>query len=39
LNSNIDPLDLIERDLIASPIIELGRPRAFVRCHRLGVFD
>jgi hypothetical protein len=31
--SNRDPLDLIECDLVAGPIIELGCPRAFVRGH------
>jgi hypothetical protein len=25
-----DPLDLIERNLIISPIVELSRPRAFI---------
>jgi hypothetical protein len=29
--SNCDPLDLIERDLVAGAIIELGGARAFVR--------
>jgi hypothetical protein len=34
-----DPLDLIERDFVASPIIELGRARAFVRRHHLRVLQ
>ena len=32
------PFDLIERYLIVAAVIELGRARAFVRCHLLGVF-
>src|ERR1700722_15909069 len=39
LNSNRDPLDLIERNLIAGAIIELGRARAFVRRHRLSILQ
>ncbi len=34
-----NPLDLIERDLIIAPIVELGRSRAFVRRHLLRVFE
>src|SRR5580704_14029250 len=37
--SNRNPLDLIEGNLISSPIIELGGARAFVRGHELGVFE
>ena len=37
--SNRNPLYFIERDLIAGPIVELGRPRAFMRGHRLGVLQ
>ena len=37
--SNRDPLDLVKRDLIASPIIEFGRARAFVRRHGLRVLQ
>jgi hypothetical protein len=36
---NLDPLDLIERDRIASAVIELGRIRAFVGRHGLDVFE
>ena len=39
LPSNRDPLDLIERDLIAGAIIELRRARAGMVGHRLGVFE
>jgi hypothetical protein len=28
-----DPLDLVERNLILSPVVKLGRPRALVVCH------
>src|SRR6516162_1642314 len=38
-DSDIDPFDLIERDLVASPVVELGRARAFVRGHSQGVFE
>ena len=38
-DSNRDPLDLIERDLIAGAVIELRRARAGVVGHRLGVFE
>lgn len=34
---NRDPLDLIERNLIAGAVIELGRARAFVRGHGLSM--
>ena len=37
--SENDPLDLIERDLIVAPIVELGRARALVRRHLLRVFQ
>jgi len=37
--SNRDPLDFIERDLIAGAVVELGRARALVRRHDLGVFE
>jgi hypothetical protein len=36
---NCDPLDLIERDLIAGAVVELGRARAFVCCHGLGILE
>ena len=42
LSSNIsqhDFFDLIERHPVAPAIIELCRPRAFVRRHLLGVFE
>jgi hypothetical protein len=29
--SNPDPLDLIERQLVSGPVVELGNPRALVR--------
>jgi len=35
--SDHDPLDLIERDLIARAIVQFGCTRAFVRGHGLGV--
>jgi hypothetical protein len=34
-----DLLDLVERDLVAGAVVELGRARALVRGHRLGVFE
>jgi len=37
--SDRNPLDLIERDLSAGTVIELGGARAFMRRHRLGVFE
>ena len=36
---NIDPLDFIERDLVAGAVVKLGRARAFVRGHGLRVFE
>ena len=36
---NRNPLDLIERDFVAGPIIELGGARTFVRRHRLRVLQ
>jgi hypothetical protein len=36
---NSDPLDLVERDLVAGAIVELRRARAGVIGHRLGVFE
>ena len=33
------PLDLIERDLVVSAIVELGRACAFMRGHLLGIFQ
>ncbi len=32
-------LDLIERNLVATAVVELRRPRAFVRGHLLGMFE
>ena len=32
-------LDLIERDLVVAAVVELGRARAFVRGHLLGVLE
>jgi hypothetical protein len=37
--SNLDPLYLVERDLIAGAVVELGGARAFVHGHGLGVFE
>ena len=37
--SNLDPLDLVKRDLIAGPVVEFGGPRAFVRGHGLRVLE
>jgi hypothetical protein len=37
--SNLDPFDLIERDLIAGTVVEPGGTRAFVRRHGLRVFE
>jgi len=34
-----DSLYLIERNLIARPIIQLRGPRRFMCCDRLGIFD
>jgi hypothetical protein len=36
---NYDPLDLIERDLIAGAIVELGRARTLVRRHKLSILQ
>jgi hypothetical protein len=36
---NRDPLHLVERDLVARAVIELGRARTFVRGHGLGVLQ
>ena len=33
-----NPLDLVERSDTGRAVVELGRARAFVRCHSLGVF-
>jgi hypothetical protein len=35
---NPDPLDLVERHVICPAVVKLGGARAFVRCHRLGLF-
>ena len=37
--SDRHPLDLIERDLVAGAVVELGGPWAFVGGHGLGVFE
>jgi hypothetical protein len=37
--SNCNPLDLVERDLVASPIVKLGGARTFVRRHELRVLE
>jgi hypothetical protein len=37
--SNRNPLDLVERNFIPGAVIKLGGARAFVRRHRLGVFQ
>ena len=34
-----DSLDFIERDRVASTIVELRRPWAFVGCHRLSILQ
>jgi hypothetical protein len=39
VSSNRNPLHLIERDLIAGAVVELGGARTFVRRHGLGVFE
>ncbi len=36
LPSDRNPLDLIERDLVAGAVVEPGGARAFVRRHELG---
>ena len=38
-SSNLDPLDFIEGDLVAGAVVKLGRARAFVCGHCLGVFE
>ena len=35
--SDHDPLDLVQADLVARPIVELGRPRGFVTGDALGM--
>src|SRR5215213_7527318 len=37
--SDCDALDLIERNLIARAVVELGRARAFMRGHGLRIFE
>jgi len=37
--SYIDPLNLIERDLVTGAVVQLGCARAFVRGHSLGIFE
>lgn len=39
VTSNRYPLDLVERDLITGPVIELRRARAFVCGHGMGIFE
>ena len=39
MRSNPNPLHLIQRDLIPSPIVELGRPRRLMSRERLAVLD
>ena len=34
-----NPLDLIERDLVVAAVVKLGRPRALMRGHLLGVLE
>jgi hypothetical protein len=36
---NRNPLDLIERDLVAGAVVKFCRARAFMCRHRLGVFE
>src|SRR5574337_793308 len=36
---NCNPFDLIERDLVAGAVVELGRPWRLVGRDSLGVFD
>jgi hypothetical protein len=36
---NRNPLDFIQRDVVARPVVELRRTRRFVRRNRLGVLD
>ena len=37
--SNLNAFYLIERNLVASAIVEFGRARTFVRSHSLGIFQ
>src|SRR4051794_14446580 len=37
--SNHNPLHFIERNLITSAVVKLGRARAFMRGHGLGIFE
>jgi hypothetical protein len=39
MTSNRNPLDLIERDHVGRPVIELGRARALMRGHGLSVLE
>ena len=34
-----NPLDLVERDLVTGAVVELCRPRAFMRRHGLGILE
>ena len=34
-----NPFDLVERDLVAGPIVELSRSGRFMRCDRLSIFN
>lgn len=38
-HSDSNPFNFIEGDLVARPVIELGRPRAFMSGHKLRVFE
>ena len=38
-NSDSNPFDLIQRDLVTRSVIQLGRSGTLVGCNRLGVFD
>ena len=38
-SSNRNSFHLVERDLVAGAVVELGGARAFVRGHELGVFE
>src|SRR4051794_12365081 len=37
--SNHNPLHFIERNLITSAVVKLGRARVFMRGHGLGIFE
>src|SRR5712671_3598986 len=39
ISLNHDPLDLIEAELVPPAIVELGRARRSVVCHRRGLFE